>query len=62
MGPMAQFSQMRQLGGQPEWRSVSASLWNKEMSEMERIRDRERHQAICTSIDSFLAQKNQELL
>lgn len=53
MGPIAPFSQMRQLWGQPEWRSGSASLCHKEMSETERISKSERHGALCKSIDSF---------
>lgn len=52
-GPIAPFSQMRRLGGQSEWRSGSASLRHKEMSEAGRIAESERHGALCTSIDSF---------
>lgn len=53
MGLIAPFSEMRQLGGQPQWRSGSASQYYEKMSEAERISESERHRALCTSIDSF---------
>lgn len=42
MGPIAPFSQMRQLGGQAEWRSASTSLCQDEMRETEREMGRPR--------------------